>query len=56
MKELFFGLFADVVFFPEWAGALIVVLIVAVVVVAIGLLVKLINKRRRYKNFREEEK
>ena len=56
MKELFSGIFADVVFFPDWMGAALVVLIVAVFLLAAGLLTKYIGRSKRNKKNWEEEK
>ena len=56
MRELFAGMFADVVFFPDRMGAALVVLIAAVLLLTAGLLAKYIGKSKRNKKNREEEK
>ena len=47
--------FADVVFLPRWVEFLPVVLIVAVVLLAAGLLIRVIGKKRKNKRGKEED-
>ena len=47
--------FADVVFLPRWVEILPVVLIIAVVLLAAGLLIRVIGKKRKNKRGKEED-
>ena len=47
--------FADVVFLPRWMEILPVVLIIAVVLLAAGLLIRVIGKKRKNKRGKEED-